>query len=288
LATAVAAPRNARRERRSLERLRAHYKVERRLADSLRDAATPQERQRICATMYDELFRLVPDHPRLAEKGESTELRERDIDWNMSQLKPYLRPGCTFLEVGAGDCALAARVAETAASVYAVDISARSRKARLPRNLRFVKTSGTDIDVPPETVDVAFSDQLMEHLHPDDAAVQLRNIQAALKPGGAYVCVTPNRLYGPSDVSGYFEDVARGFHLREYSVREIRAIFRDAGFPRMHVYIGARGFFLRCPAFLVESLETTLEWLPRGLRRRVAGIPILRALLGVRVAGIKG
>jgi SAM-dependent methyltransferase len=288
LATAVAVPRKAGREPRSLERLRFHYTVERQLADRLRDAVDAKARQRISATMYDELFRLVPDHPRLTEKGASTELRERDVDWNMAQLKPYLRRGCTFLEVGAGDCALATRVARSAAKVFAVDISARARKAYLPRNVRFVKTSGTDIGVPIETVDVAFSDQLMEHLHPDDAIEQLRNIRRVLKPGGVYVCVTPNRLYGPSDVSGYFEDVACGFHLREYSVREIREIFREAGFPRMHVFIGARGFFLRCPAFLVESIETTLEWLPKRMRRAVAKLPLLRALLGVRVAGIKG
>lgn len=288
MATAVAVSRKARGERRSLERLRLHYTVERQLADRLREAADAKERQRICATMYDELFRLVPDHPRLAEKGESTQLRERDVNWNMAQLKPYLRPGCTFLEVGAGDCALSARVARTAAKVFAVDITARSRKLRLPGNVRFVRTSGTDIGVPIETVDLAFSDQLMEHLHPDDALAQLRNIRRVLKPGGVYVCVTPNRLYGPSDVSGYFEDVARGFHLREYSVREIRAIFREAGFPKTHVYIGARGLFLRCPALLVETLESTIEWLPTRLRRSVAKIPILRALLGVRVAGIRG
>jgi SAM-dependent methyltransferase len=271
-----------------VERLRLHYTVERQLADRLREAASAQERQRICATMYEELFRLVPDHPRLTEKGESSELRERDVRWNMAQLKPYLRPGCTFLEVGAGDCALAARVAGTAAKVFAVDISACARKSRLPRNVRFVKTNGTDIGVPIETVDLAFSDQLMEHLHPDDALAQLRNIRRVLKPGGAYLCVTPSRLYGPSDVSGYFEDVACGFHLREYSVREIRAIFREAGFPKMHVYVGARGFFLRCPAFLVEALETSIEWLPNRLRRGIAKTSILRALLGVRVAGIKG
>jgi SAM-dependent methyltransferase len=275
-------------EARSLERLRLHYTVERRLADRLREAADARERQRIAATMYDELFRLVPDHPRLAEKAADTTLRERDIGWNMAQLKPYLRRGCTFLEVGAGDCALASRVAQTAAKVFAVDISVRSRKLRLPRNVRFVRTRGTDIGVPIETVDLAFSDQLMEHLHPDDAVAQLKNIRRVLKPGGVYLCVTPNRLYGPSDVSGYFEEVARGFHLREYSVREIRAIFREAGFPKQHVYIGARGLFLRCPAFLVETIETTIEWLPQVLRRRVAKIPILRALLGVRVAGIKG
>jgi SAM-dependent methyltransferase len=284
----IVAPRRKCSAGRSAERLRFHYVVERQLADRLRHAAGPEERQRISATMYDDLFRLVPDHPRLTEKAASTRLRERDIRWNMAQLAPYLRPGCTLLEVGAGDCALAARVAADAGRVYAVDISAKAQRGRLPANVTFVPTNGRDIDVPGGSVDLAFSDQLMEHLHPDDAVEQLRNIHRALKPGGVYLCVTPNRLYGPSDVSGYFEDVACGFHLREYTVGEIRAILREAGFPRAHVYIGARGFFLRCPATLAEALETTLEWLPARVRRWIAKKSILRALLGVRVAGIKG
>ena len=89
--------------------------------------------------------------------------------------------------------------------------------------------------MPAGSVDLAFSDQLMEHLHPDDAVEQLRNIHRALKPGGVYVCVTPNRLYGPSDISAFFDDEARGFHLKEYSLDEIRA-----DLPRRRVSAHAR------------------------------------------------
>src|SRR5688572_25017128 len=91
--------------RRTPERLRAHYLVERRLADRVRAAKTPEERRAIFATMYDELFAQVPDHPRIAARGASTACRERDLGWSMAQLRPYLFDGCTFLEVGAGDCA---------------------------------------------------------------------------------------------------------------------------------------------------------------------------------------
>ena len=275
-----------REESRTPERLRAHYLVERRLADRIRASGSWEERKAIFATMYDELFREVPDHPRRAARRAESASRERDIGWNLAQLAPYLEPGCTFLEIGAGDCALAARVAGTAHRVYAVDISDQAQGA-LPANACLVITDGRSIDVPPETVDLAFSDQLMEHLHPEDALEQLRNIHRALKPGGVYVCVTPNRVYGPSDISAFFDDEARGFHLREYTLREIRAIFAEAGFPRTHVYVGARGRFMRCPAFLVEALESVVLALPRGLRRRVADTKPVRALLGLRVAGIK-
>jgi SAM-dependent methyltransferase len=275
-----------REESRPPERLRAHYLVERRLADRIRESKSAEERRAIFATMYEELFSQVPDHPRIAARNASTESRERDIGWNLAQLKPYLFDGCTFLEVGAGDCALAAGVAARARQVYAVDIS-RQAQGTLPANVSFVQTDGQSIDVAPGSVDLAFSDQLMEHLHPEDAIAQLRNIHRALKPGGVYVCVTPNRAYGPSDISAFFDDEARGFHLKEYTLREMRAVFAEAGFPRTHVYVGARGWFMRAPAFLVQALEDAMAGLPPKLRRRLGDMKVFRALLGLRVAGVK-
>jgi predicted SAM-dependent methyltransferase len=128
----------------------------------------------------------------------------------------------------------------------------------------------------------------MEHLHPDDAIEQLRNIHRALKPGGVYMCVTPNRIYGPSDISAFFDDEPRGFHLKEYTLKEIRAIFVRAGFPRSHVYVGARGCFLRCPSWVVSLVESSLTALPAAWRRRLSDTKAARALLGLRVAAIKG
>lgn len=274
-------------EQRSLERLERHYRVERQLADRVRAAGNAEERRRIFATMYDDLFREVPDHPRLLRKDDAAAERTRDIDWDLAQLAPYLRPGCTFLEVGAGDCALSTRVAATAGQVYAVDISDQARSA-LPANVDLVISDGRSVPVPAGSVDLAFSDQLMEHLHPDDALDQLRNIHRALRPGGTYVCITPNRLYGPSDISAWFEDEAHGFHLREYTLRELRRIFGEAGFPRTHTYVGARGYFMRFPGALLGAVESLLERLPPRLRRRLAGKRAMRALLGLRVAGVKG
>lgn len=268
------------------ERLRSHYLAERAIADRIRAARTREERRAIFATMYDELFAMVPDHPRVAARGAATATRQRDIAWNLAQLRPYLFAGCTFLEIGAGDCALAARVARQAERVYAVDISDQ-HQGELPANVRVVITDGCSIDVPAASVDVAFSDQLMEHLHPDDAIEQVRNIHRALKPGGVYMCVTPNRLYGPSDISAFFEDEPRGFHLKEYTLREVLELFGSAGFSRFDVYVGARGLYRRCPPHVVKSVEDALERLPAALRRRLGDMKPLRAMLGLRVAAIK-
>ena len=237
--------------------------------------------------MYEDLFREVPDHPRLRARDDASAERERDVGWDLAQLRPYLEPGCTFLEIGAGDCALSARVAEGAGRVYAVDISSQ-HAGGLPGNVEVVISDGTSIPVPAASVDLAFSDQLMEHLHPDDARTQLANIHRALRPGGVYFCITPNRLYGPSDISAYFDDEAHGFHLREYSLREIVPILREAGFARVRTYVGARGFFVRFPRLALQGLEALLERLPSAWRRRLAGSKPMRALLGLRVAAIKG
>ncbi len=268
------------------ERLRAHYDVERELADRVRNAGSWEKRREVFATMYDELFTRVPDHPRIAQKRAETAGRENRLRWNLAQLKPYLREGLTFLEVGAGDCALSARIAAQARHVYAVDISDQ-HQGTLPANVQVVITDGRRIDAPSQSVDLAFSDQLMEHLHPEDAVEQLREIHRVLKPGGVYLCVTPNRVYGPSDISAFFDDEPRGFHLKEYTLSELCALFARAGFPRTHVYAGARGRFVRCPGGFVRMAERALMAMPAAVRRRLADSKPVRALLGLRVAAIK-
>ena len=87
-------------------------------------------------------------------------------------------------------------------------------------------------------------DQLMEHLHPDDALDQLQNIFTALTSAGVYLCITPNRLNGPHDISMYFDEVATGFHLHEYTITELSDLFKKVGFSKVRVYIWKRGLFL--------------------------------------------
>ena len=49
------------------------------------------------------------------------------------------------------------------------------------------------------------------------ALEQLQNIHRSLADDWLYICITPNRLDGPHDVSQYFDGVARGFHMKEYT-----------------------------------------------------------------------
>jgi SAM-dependent methyltransferase len=175
--------------------------------------------------------------------------------------------------------------AERAAHVYAVDVSNEiTGRVTPPANFELVLSDGCSIAVPPASADLVFSNQLMEHLHPDDAVEQLRNIYAALKPGGAYFCITPNRMSGPHDVSQYFDREARGFHLREYRIGELINVCRGAGFTRFRAYIGKDGRFLRVPVALVALAERLAGLLPA----RAGKLAPLRLALGIRLLAIKG
>jgi SAM-dependent methyltransferase len=264
-------------------RLLHHYMVERELADRLREAPR-EERQQLYAEVYDELFQRVPFHPQLQWKDDPAQSRER-VERQLKLLGGLLRPGITFLELGAGDCSLSAAVAPTARRVFAVEVSVEITKGLdLPPNVEVVISDGTSIPVPPGTVDLAYSNSLMEHLHPDDAQEQLANIFQALAPGGAYLCVTQDGLSGPHDVSKHFDRVATGFHLREYTVRELAGLFRAVGFSRLDIYLGGHGRFVRSPVSPISATERALEALPYGLRKRVASLMPFRI---IRLVGTK-
>lgn len=272
-------------EMRSEAQLREHYRIERELADRLRSAGRA-ERRVLYSALYDELMRRIPHHPMLNARGR--EERERAVEQQGAFLNGFLAPDSVFMEIGPGDCMLALRAASMVSKVYAIDVSEQvTREVTPPPNFRLILSDGCSIPVQPGTVDVAFSDQLMEHLHPDDAKEQLRNIYDSLAPHGVYICVTPNRLYGPRDISAYFDDVATGFHLREYAARDLRDLLTAAGFSRVQFFAGARGRFVRCPGWLLFAVERLLGALPHRLRRALADRAPMRALLGVRLAAFK-
>jgi SAM-dependent methyltransferase len=154
-------------------------------------------------------------------------------------------------------------------------------------NFKLLLSDGCSIPVPEGSIDVAYSNQLMEHLHPEDASEQLRNIYRSLAPGGIYVCITPNRVYGPCDISKYFDEIATGFHLREYTAREMRQLLIGAGFAHVRFYARARGRFLRCPYWVIAMLESALGAMPYALRNRIADTRPMNALLELRVAASK-
>lgn len=273
-------------ESRTMQQLREHYEIEKELAGRLRHASK-QERRHLYSALYDELYRRVPSHPQLTRKSSPLETM-RAVSLEMKFLRPFVNRDIVFLEIGPGDCALSVEMTKLAKQVYAVDVSDEITKGLTrPPNFQLILSDGSSVPLPLNSIDVAYSNQLMEHLHPDDAYEQLQNIYNALIPGGAYVCITPNRLSGPHDISGYFDRVATGFHLKEYTTRELSALFGRVGFSDVKTYVGGKGRYVVVPAALVVLGETVLQGLPGALREIIGRSLPFRWLLGVRLVGIK-
>lgn len=206
----------------------------------------------------------------------------------MKVLMPFLNKNTIFLEVGPGDCALSFEVAKQVKQVYAVDVSAEiTRTSTTPENFQLILSNGCSISVPHHSIHVAYSNQLMEHLHPDDALEQLQNIYNALMPGGAYICITPNKLVGPSDISRGFDRTSTGFHLKEYTISELSILFKKVGFSKVRVCIGARGKYLNIPVLPLIVCEKFLDLLPYAIRKLLIDNRLFRVLLGIRLVAMK-
>jgi SAM-dependent methyltransferase len=273
-------------EPRTPAQVREHYEIEKQLAERLR-RATRDERRSLYRTLYDELYQRVPHHPQITRKS-SAGLTHDAVAPQLRLLRQYLRPESTVLEIGPGDCALSVELAQQARQVYGLDVSEEiTHRAALPSNFKLILSDGTSVPLPADSVDVAYSNQLMEHLHPDDALEQLQGIWRALRPGGVYICITPNRLNGPHDVSRHFDPIATGFHLKEYTVGELCRMLRNVGFRKVHGLVGRKGVFIPAPVAPMMVLEAVLSVMPPKTRRLVALTLPCRAFLGVRVVGTK-
>ena len=264
--------------------IRLQYDVERELADRLMSSER-DERPKLYQWAYQEMHRRVPQHP--ACRRTAADLL-RDATIQMAFLKRFLKSGTLMLEIGPGMCALSFQAAQQVKKVYGADVFDEVT-AMLPRpgNFELTVFDGMHLPFADNSIDLAYSNQVIEHLHPDDALEQTRSIWRVLKPGGKYVCVTPNRITGPHDVSVYFDDVATCLHLKEYVTRELAAIMRRAGFSRVVAYAGLRNRYTAFPLRAIAVYEALLGMLPHSLERRLARTVPLRALEGVRLVGVK-
>jgi SAM-dependent methyltransferase len=276
--------------KRTSEEIEITYKLEKELAHKLK-SATREERlnSNLYTSAYNDFFSQLPQHP-VQQLKDNAESSAAVVDAWMPALRPFLCPDMTFLEIGPGDCSLSLRIAKEAKKVYAVDVSDEVTKdLDLPPNFELAISDGCSIPVPENSVDVAYSHQMIEHLHPEDASEQLQNLYKVLRKGGIYVCMTPNRLSGPHDTSKFFDDIATGWHLKEYTVGELCDLFRAAGFSKISYFKIRNNLQLELPLNMLtlpflKLCEKTLEILPASLRRDLA---LKLQFRGITIVGTK-
>jgi SAM-dependent methyltransferase len=263
--------------------MKRHFAVERELAERLRQS-TRTERARLVPELYGELYRRVPDHPRIKRMNDPA-AAERSLANQWRLLHPFLTDAVKMVEFGAGDGGLSRWVAQKLpqAEVTALEVCEQSERSG-PPNLHWVAFDGYAVPLNDAAYDLAFSYQVLEHIHPDDVAEHFRQAARLLRPGGHYVLSVPHEASGPHDVSRHFGDVLQTFHLREWSYRDVEQTMKAAGFGKVSPYWRGRvrpagGWLHRT----LKSIEMMLKLMPRGLSKRIAR----RCLNNVIVAGEK-
>ena len=204
-------------------------------------------------------------------------------------LSKFVRGDQSFADIGAGSCRLTLEIGKIVAKCYAVDVYKRiPDDVHVPKNFEFVQADGTSIALPSDSIDVAFSDQLLEHLHPEDAHEHLDNVFRVLRKNGMYIIMTPHSFSGPHDVSKYFDAEPTGFHLKEYTNAELAEALRQVGFSEIFAIIALRGIvFGVVPIEWIMRIEALLRVLPKWSRRAVTSRHPLRGILGIKVLARK-
>jgi SAM-dependent methyltransferase len=172
--------------------------------------------------------------------GERVIPGEVDIDLLNEHLARYtfaarLARGKRVLDAGCGAGYGSAELAQTAASVTAVDIAADAiefarAEYALP-NLAFEQASCTALPYPDGSFDLIVAFEVIEHL--DDWRAFLAEARRVLAGNGQFVVSTPNKLYytesrGPEG--------ANPFHVHEFTFAEFRDELR-AVFPYVTLFL---------------------------------------------------
>ncbi len=115
-----------------------------------------------------------------------------------------------------------------AARVDGFDLSeeaiAEARRLHAGDGVRFETADATRLPCPDGTYDLFVSFETIEHV-PDDVAL-VREARRVLKPGGTFVCSTPNRAVTNPGIPITGKPY-NPFHLREYTWPELEAVLRQ-------------------------------------------------------------
>lgn len=263
---------------RSYEQLRNHFLVEKSIAARIMQS-TRTERALLYKTMYDELFSFVPDHPRLTRQS-NDDLQARINEKKFVYVKKFINSSTKLVEFAPGDCSFSMELANKVKFVYGVDISNQSKQSnRIPENFKLIIYDGYNLQgINFDSIDLVFSDQLIEHFHPEDTQLHFELVYRLLRTSGKYVFHTPHYLTGPSDISSYFSDEPVCFHLKEWTFSELRMLLKGVGFLNITAYWKIKGSIVRVPYIYFELCEKILSLFPKPKIRTIAEL-IIRSIL---------
>ena len=233
---------------------------------------------------YDTVLQIIAERRKATSGSLSMGFNPRFVRMVLALLKKQRQRGVVaprLFEVGYAAGRMLAPIAEAGFDIAGIEVSEFMRQlareslpARLHDRLYLGDLLRLEPPKPEERFHVVYWNDVFEHLPPDEGEAYLRKIFELLAPGGVLVTITPNWHLRPSDVTTMFRpprSEAEGFHLREYTLRELTALLRGAGFSRVDTPLFVtRKQQVLCGSGLCgakRACEPVLEYLPFGLTR---------------------
>ena len=213
------------------EMILQHWELEKHLTHELLESK-PESRWEIFEKCYSTLYRELDWLNQLIDSDK----KEEYLDIKYAHWVELIGsiPKKVY-EIGSGKGQLITYLAHQGYECRATEITReRGEKwVNIIPNLTWGNSDGIHFErfEPTNTYDVAISDQVVEHLHPEDLVDHFRGVLKILAPGGRYIFITPHVHTGPGDISRVFRcEKAMGMHLKEYTYRELAVKLKLAGF----------------------------------------------------------
>ncbi len=215
------------------EMILKHWKLEQDLRKAILESS-PEKRGEVTERYYTQLYSELDWLNSLV--GTNASYKPSQLYKNWSSI--IGNPPQNIYEIGSGKGALITYLASLGFKCKGSEITSERGKKYSSQgaNLSWGITDGVHLErfEPANHYDTVVSDQVVEHLHPDDLAGHMKGVLKILAPGGKYVLCTPHKSYGPLDITKVFRyNEPLGTHLKEYQYRELRDAMVQAGFTRV-------------------------------------------------------
>jgi len=230
----------------SEEMILRHWELEKELTQKLLES-TPENRFEVFEECYSKLYSELIWLNEYVKKNIPYSTMDRGFRiWLTLIGAPSTQ---RIYEVGSGKAELISFLARNGYSCVATEITRERGKKYSEENVTWQNSDGVHFGTFEQhgSYDVVISDQVIEHVHPDDTQDHFRGVHEILKPNGKYIFRVPHRFTGPHDVSKVFKcEKALGMHLREMTFHETRKLINNSGFSKFGiVLIGARKIIIK-------------------------------------------
>lgn len=220
------------------EMILAHWKLEKKLTKELLESQS-ENRWEVFEKAYTTLYTKLQWLNLLSE--ETTPPEKKYANW----LEAIGSPPQKIYEVGSGQGKMIAYLAKCGFECKATEITKERGQKHIidsPENLSWGNSDGVHLDQfePNEFYDLVVSNQVIEHLYPDDLIVHFQSAYNILNQKGRYIFTTPHSYTGPHDISLVFKsDYPQGMHLKEYTCKELYDALKIAGYKDIYFIVPA-------------------------------------------------